>query len=163
MNSVQNIEFPEINDQFASNLGKFKDLTELKENIKKGLTLEKEQAESQRVRSEILEKISQQTKFEIPEVLVKNEQEQIMENLKRNVVGGLKISFEEYLNKIKKTKEELLESFLPQAQKKVKFFLILRGISEREKIEVGVDQEKLKEYTKEVIRTEKTFQLLENL
>ena len=195
--SVQNVEFPGLTDEFAKGLprtifqssglrkentqemvrglGNFENLAGLKNNIKEGLKTEKEEAERQRVREEILEKISQQTKFEIPEVLVKNEQEQIMENLKRNVVEGLKISFEEYLNKIKKTKEELLESFLPQAQKKVNFFLILRGIGEREKIEVsqqeaeeevakfGVDPEKLKEYAKEVIRTEKTFQLLENL
>lgn len=187
INSVQNVEFPEINDEFVKSLGKFDNLETLKENIKQGISLEKEQAESQRLRQEILEKISQSSKSETPEVLIEQEQKQMLENVKKNVEGNLKISFTDYLNKIKKTEKEILDSFLPQAQKKVKNFLILREIGKREKIEVSeqevreeidrvlkrypnveqaekdLDPERLKEYTKEALRTEKIFQLLENI
>ena len=196
MESVQNIEFPEINDQFASNFGKFKNLAELKKSIREGLTLKKEQAESQIVRSEILEKISQATECEIPDILIEQEQKQMLENLKKNVSENLKISFGEYLEKInpvrsykgkeklqseqtsngiKKTEKEILNSFLLEAQKKVRNYLVLREIGKREKIEVSkeeiksevdkrnLDLENLKEYTKEVIRNEKIFQLLEQL
>ncbi len=208
MNLIQNIELPEINNQFAQSLGDFKDLIALKENIKKGLNLEKDRTESQRVRNEILDKINEATDCEIPEILIKREQNQMIENFKKNVSenlnpvrdsgdrektqrngisNGVKISFEEYLKKLEKTEKEILDSFLPEAQKKIKNFFILREIGEREQIEVSeteireevnkileqypsvkgaqkeLDPERLKEYTKEVIKNEKIFQLLEDL
>ncbi len=187
MKSIQNVELPKVDDQFAKSLGKFENLNALKKNVKEGLNLEKERVESQRVREEILEKISQASKSEIPEVLIEQEQKQMLENLKKMVSERLKISFENYLKKLKKTEKEILDSFLLKAQKKVKNFLILREIGKREKIEVSeeelreevnkilkqhpdigqaeknLDLERLKEHTKEAIRTEKIFQLLENL
>jgi len=185
MNSVQDVELPEIGDQLAKSLGKFENLAELKKNIKEGLNLEKERAESQRVKNEILEEINQASEYEVPEVLITREQEQMLENLKRNVPDSFKIPFVDYLKKIKKTEKEILDSFLPEARKKVKNFLVLREIGKREKIEVSeneikeevnkilknyqnietaqknLDSEKLKDYTKEAIKNEKIFQLLE--
>ncbi len=187
INSVQNVEFPELNDRFAQSLGNFGNLTALRENIKKGLNSEKERAESQRVRKEILEKLVQTTECELPEILVKQEKKRMLENFKREVSEKLKISFADYLTKIKKTEKEILNSFLPQAQKKVRNFLILREIGKREKVEISeaeireemnkllkqypnikkaqekLDPEKLKEYTKEGLRTERIFTMLESL
>ncbi len=186
MNSVQNIEFPEINDQFAKSLGKFENLESLKKNIKEGISLEKKQAESRRLRQEILEKISKEVKCDIPDVLVEREQKQMMENLKKQVSEKLKISFTDYLGKTKKTEKEILNSLLEEAQKRVKNFLVLSEIGKKENIEVSeeeikeeinkilkqhaivdqtkkdLDQEGLKEYTREALRNEKIFKLLEN-
>jgi len=167
--SVQNVELPELNDQFAKSLGEFENLDALKKNIKQGLILEKEQAETQRVRQEILERISEKIKAEIPEVLIENEQKQMLENLKKMVSERLKISFGDYLSKVKKTEKEILDSFLPAAQKKVRNFLVLREIGKREKVEVSeeelanLDSGQSKEYNKEALRTEKIFAMLENL
>jgi len=167
--SVQNVELPEANDQFAKSLGEFENLDALKKNIKQGLVLEKEQVETQRVRQEILERISEKIKAEIPEVLIENEQKQMLENLKKMVSERLKISFGDYLSKIKKTEKEILDSFLPAAQKKVRNFLVLREIGKREKVEVSeeelanLDSGQSKEYSEETLRTEKIFAMLENL
>lgn len=174
--SVQNVEFPEINDQFAQNLGKFENLDAFKKSIREGLNLEKAKSESIRIRNEILEKISQALNFKIPEVLVEQEKKGMLEDLKKNVSENLKMEFNQYLNKIRKQEKEILDSLLDQAKKRVKNFLILREIGKKEKIEVSeqelkeevnkikeLDPERLKEYTKEAIRTEKIFQLLENL
>ena len=167
--SVQNVELPEANDQFAKSLGEFENLDALKKNIKQGLILEKEQAETQRVRQEILERISEKIKAEIPDVLIENEQKQMLENLKKMVSERLKIPFEDYLSKIKKTEKEILDSFLPAAQKKVRNFLVLREIGKREKVEVSeeelanLDSGQSKEYSEETLRTEKIFAMLENL
>jgi trigger factor len=183
MNSVQRIELPEINDEFAKNLGKFENLISLKENIKEGIKIEKENVESQKIREEILEKITRETKMEIPEVLFEAEKKRMLEDLKNFVSERLKISFEDYLAKIQKTEKELLDSFSNEAEKTVKSVLILREISEREKIEVSeeeikvaineflknypvektkeLDLDQLKSYYEEVIRNEKTLQMLE--
>lgn len=184
--SVQKVEFSQINDEFAKSLGDFKDLNHLKENIKKGIILEKEQAEVQKLRQEILNQISKETKIEIPDILIENEKKNMLENLKKMVSQRIKVSFQEYLDKIKKTEKEILDSFDLEAKTKIKNFLILQEIGEKEKVEVsdqeimdevnkilrrfpsvkeaekniGLDLQKFKDYTKQVIYNEKVFKIL---
>lgn len=179
---VQNMELPEINDQFARNLGNFENLDALKKSIKQGIYLEKEKEESWRVRQNILEKISQDSEVEIPEILVNRTKEQMLEGLKQYVSQNLRIAFEDYLDKIKKTEKELLDSFSTESKKRVKNSLILKEISKKENIEVldeeikaeidkilknypdtkRLDLGKLKDYTEEVIRNEKVLAMLES-
>jgi len=187
VNSVQNVEKPELNDQFVKDLDNFENLEALKKNISEGLKAEKEQAESQRVRSEIVEKIAQASNFEIPDALIEREQKSLVENLKKEVSERIGVPFKDYLDKVKKTEQEILDSFKEEAQKRVKSFLILRAIGRKEKIEVSeeearnqandilkhypapekaakdIDFEQLKEYSREVIRNQKIFKLLEEL
>ncbi|MBZ9571724.1 trigger factor [Patescibacteria group bacterium] len=185
VNSVQKIELPEINDQWACNLGNFENLASLKKSIREGLNLEKEKEERLRVRQEIMAKTIKESESEIPETLIESEKNQMLEELKTRVSQILKISLKEYLDKIKKTEKELKESFFPEAQKRIKYSLVLREISKREKIEVSeeeiktetnkvlknypiekvkkLDLKKLKLYIEDTIRNEKTFQFLESL
>ena len=149
-----------------------------KEEIER-LRAEKERIEKERVRQEILDKIAENSQIEISEVLVESEKKRILESLKQQVPRMLQISFEDYLSKINRTEKELLDSFSPEAQRKIKNSLVLKEIEKRENIEVsekeikeeidkiskiypGLDQNQLKEYAEEVIRNEKTLQFLEN-
>lgn len=185
LNSVQKVEFPEINDEFAKTLGDFADLESFKNNVKKGIRQEKEQAEKQKLRNELVDKIAEKTEIEIPEVLIKKEQQQMIENFKKDVPQRLNVPYEEYLKKIKKSEKEMEDMLLGQAKKKVKNFLILREVGKQEKIEVtdkeieeeankilrqypdpkkvGLEVDQLKNYTREVLKTEKIFSLLESL
>lgn len=184
LNSVKKMDLPELNNEFAKNIGQFDNLEALKKNIKEGLQLEKERGESQRVRQEIINKIAEKSDFEIPETLIKKEKNNLMEDFKKRISQSLKISFEDYLTKIKKSEKEILESFLPEVRKRVKNFLILREICKKENIKVSpkeveeeinkilkqhppesqkeIDLNLLKDYTKEELKNEKTFQLLES-
>jgi len=153
------------------------------EEIEK-LKQEKELREKERLRQEILEKIAKNSEIEVPEILIEEEKGRILENLKRGVSQMLQISFKDYLAKLKKTEKEMLDSFEPEAQRRVKSSLVLREIKKKEKVPVTeqeiekelkrisgaspgterkVDLERLKDYTKEVIKNEKIFQLLESL
>lgn len=183
MAAVQKMELPEVNDDFARSLGKFGNLVKLKNNLKEGLGAEKESEETQRVRNEILLRIAENANIEIPEVLVDREKEELFNDLKRMINQNFKISYEEYLATTKQTEEDLKNSFLKEAQKKVKKFLILRTVGEKEKISVTkaeIDEEvnkaikhyspdkiknldlyQLREYTKEAIYNQKTLQKLE--
>lgn len=175
LNSVQKMEFPEITDEFAKTLGNFKNLEEFKNSVREGIKGEKEYQRQQKARNEILDRISDEMKIDIPDILIQKEQEHMFEHFKEDVSSKLGISYDDYLKKIGKEEKDIKEMLLSQAQKKVKNFLVLREIGKKENIEVsdqeareeaikmGLDPEKLKDYTKEVIRTEKIFQLLENL
>jgi len=143
---------------------------------------QKENREKERLREEMLEKIGKAANIEIPIALLESEQARMLENLKNQVGQMLGISFEEYLNKVGKNESEIFDSLKPEAEKKVRNSLILREIAKQEKLEAAeeeieaetekifknypqasqLDQERLKEYSKEVIMNEKAFQLLEN-
>ena len=140
MNAVCDMNIPEANDEFASSLGQFKDLDSLKKNIKEGLEQEKQGQESQRIRQEIIKGIAHKTEIEISEVLIGQEKERLMENLRKTVSQDLRISFQDYLAKVKKTEDELMQTFLPQARERVKNFLILRELAKAEEIEATDDE-----------------------
>jgi trigger factor len=182
--SVQRVELPEINDELAKELGKFDTLGALKESMKKGITEEKIEAERQRKRGEILEKILEKVKVDLPDTLINYEQERLMEDLKQRISQGIKITFEQYLASIKQTEEGLKETFEKEAEKRIKGFLVLKEVGKKENIEVKdeeieeefekamknyskeqlnkIDSTQLKEYTKGVIYNEKVFEKLEN-
>lgn len=182
--AVQKMELPELNDKFACELGNFDDLVSLKKSVKEELREEKEKEERQRLHNEILAQIAQKTEFETPEVLIELEKNRLFRDLKERVNQNLKISFEDYLTSIKQSEEQFKESFLKEAQKRVKNFLILKEIGKREKITVSeeeikekvvkilkqyspterekLDTIKLKEYAKGVVYNEKIIQKFES-
>ena len=182
--SVQKMELPEINDEFAKQLGGFDNLSALKNNIKEGIIAEKTEGEKQKRRTDILEKIAEKIDFEIPEKLVISEQHRLLEDLKNNISNRFKITFEEYLSSIKQTKEELEKTFAIDAEKRIKNFLTLREIGRQEGVNVEeneieeelnktiknyskeqlekIDINQYKEYIKDVLFNEKVFQKLEN-
>jgi len=136
-------------------------------NIEKGKT-----------RLEILEKIIEKMKAEIPQILIEGEKEKMFQEIRANLEEtGLK--WEDYLGHIKKTEEELKKDWEPDALKRVKFGLVLNEIAEKEKIEVSeeemekeaekimeqhkyLDKNRVKMYTYGIIRNEKVFKLLES-
>lgn len=182
---VQQMELPELNDDFARSLGGFDSLEDLRKELEEGVRKEKTIKETQRQRTEILERISKALQFEIPQVLVDLEKDRLLDDLKRETAQGLRTTFGDYLKKIQKTEKELRDSFSREAQKKVKELLILREIGKKEKIRVSeeeikeavngflknypgvsqakkeIDIDRLKEYYRGVIYHEKVFQVLE--
>jgi trigger factor len=185
MMSVQKVELPTVDNNFAKSLSNFEDFTCLKNSIREGLISEKEIGEANRVRREILEKINKNSDIDIPDILIEEEKERMLGDMKSEVVKTLQISFEEYLEKIKKTEKELRDSFSEEATRKNRYSLILAEIGRREKIEVSeeeikkgindllknlpsektkeLDLKKLKLYIEGEIRKEKTFKFLEDL
>jgi trigger factor len=182
---IQKIELPEISDDFVKTIGKFETVEDLKANITEGIKIEKEEAEKQKTRARILEEISKESKVEIPEILIERERETMMENMKHEVSHKFNIPFEQYLKQINKTEADIISSLTEEAKDRVKKFLILREIGNKEKVEVSDSKieeetnktlkqyatnsmasdkkyiERLKEYNKGVLKNEKIFNILE--
>ncbi|HEY4509753.1 MAG TPA: trigger factor [Candidatus Paceibacterota bacterium] len=176
---------PEITNEFAQGLGNFKDLESLRESVREGLLHEKEAKETERLRQEIIEKVAEHAKLEIPDVLIEREKRVLLSQIKQGVAQMMGISFDEYLEKAKKTEQELLDSFAKEAEQRVKRFLVVRGVAKKEGIgptseEIEeeartieehykdargagqkLDRQRLREYTEGVLRHEKTLQFLE--
>jgi trigger factor len=140
VNEVYNMELPELNDEFAKGLGNFATIKDVEEQIRKNILTEAESKESLRQEEEILDKIIEQSKFDdIADVLVDSEAKKMLEELEHNLSHqGLKI--EDYLMHLKKTREELLLDFVPQAIKRVKSALVIRKVAETENIKASGDE-----------------------
>jgi len=183
--SVQKRELPELSDEFAKSLGKFSSLKALEESIKKGLRQEKDNREKERIRMELIDKIVKNSKIEeIPQDLINAELDKMINELKGNI-ANMGLEFDKYLKQVNKSIEDLKKEWQNQAEKRVKISLALEEIAKKESIEITnqeveekinkelqhypnieeikkqVDFNALKDYTKSIIRNQKTFEFLE--
>lgn len=187
MISVQKMEPPEINDQFARSLGQFENVAALKQNIIRGLNLEKETQEKQRIHQEILKKIIEKISWEIPQVLIAAEENRMLENFKKEIADKFQISFEDYLKKVNQTEATVKQSLCQEAETRIKGFLVLNKIATAENIQTSeeevkeevnkvlnkypdietakkeLDLEKLKLYIESELRNRKVLEMLESL
>lgn len=133
MKKVSERELPEVDDEFAKLLGQFKDLKDLRAKLEENLRKEEKYKEKARLEEEILEKISQKTEIEIPEVLIQGEINKMLAELK-NMVKASGGEYDKYLKSIKKTEKDLKKEFKEKALRRAKYGLILREIAKQEKI-----------------------------
>lgn len=167
----------ELTDDFVKTLGDFKDLEDFKTKIKENLSKEKQAKAKEKRRAEIMEAIIKETKIEIPAILIESELDKMLAQFKDDV-SRMNIKFEEYLEKIKKTEEELRTEWKLDAEKRAKFQLILNKISVAEEIKIPEEEiqkevthilehykeakpENVRVYIESVMTNEKVFQLLE--
>ena len=139
INSVKEKTTPELTDEFARSLGKFSSLDELKKSVREGMTFEKENKESKRLRLGIIDEIASKTRMELPGVLIEAELEKMLQELKQGV-ENMQIEWTDYLMQIKKSEEDLRKEWLLQAIRRVKTALCLAKIAKLEKIEPSEEE-----------------------
>lgn len=142
MKEIFKVELPELNDDFAKSVGKFENLEKLKESIKEGILIEKEEEEERKWQARVFDKIAKLAEFEVPEVLALEQRDRMIDDLKNTIENEMGLNFGDYLSQIKKTEEELKKDFLPEAEKRVKVYLCLYEIAKEEGIEVKEEEVK---------------------
>ncbi len=184
LKEVKEKKLPVLDENFLKKLGDFQSKEELENVLKESLKIQKENKERDRIRILMLERLIEKTQISIPKILIDIEIERMIEELKMSL-EDIQLTFEEYLQQIKKTEEELREGFKELALKRVKARLILEKISETENIQISEEEKNkkaeeiyyslreeeqkkinpfaLKDYAEEVLRNEKVFELLENI
>lgn len=126
---------PEFTNEFVRTLGKFENIDDFRAKLKQNLLDEEAAREEQRMEREMLEALMNQTKFGvIPEILLTNETEIMIQELKRGVEEqGLE--WQQYLQSIKKDEAALKKEFITPAERRIKVALIIRTLAKREKLE----------------------------
>jgi trigger factor len=77
---------PELDDEFAKDLGEFETLDALRERIEKDLTDEAELATKREVRNELLKQLAQRITFAVPQSLVEREIDRRLEEFGRRLM-----------------------------------------------------------------------------
>jgi len=133
LHKVKEVQYPELNDEFAAKVSDKKTLKELKEDIVKVLQENAEQKEMDRERSEAIEQLIKLTKVEIPEALIEQELNAMMEDFEHQL-SHQGISVKDYLERTKTNEEKLREEWKEQAKKRVIAGLALNEFKKREGI-----------------------------
>ncbi len=135
--SVNEIQKPALDTELAKRAGNFSSLEELRAKVKENLLMEAEQAEDRRLETAVVDELLERTKFgTLPELLITSELDKMIHELQDEIAAQSGIPFEQYLQSLKKTVEELRTEFRPQAERRVKASLAIRTIADQEHIEV---------------------------
>jgi trigger factor len=122
---IKEMYLPELNDEFARNLGAdFQDLNDLKDKIKESLTEREEKRVDRELKMRLLKKISDSVDFELPESLAKSELNGAIENIRQNLLRSGSSMEKAGLNE-----EKLKEDLRPASEKRVKDMLVLGEIA----------------------------------
>ncbi|MBT7553407.1 trigger factor, partial [bacterium] len=146
--SVAERELPKLDDEFAKLMG-MKTIDELKTQLSNNIKQDKESKEKQRVEGEAIQAIVKQAKIEdVPEKLIDSEVHKMSHELEHSI-SQQGMDMAGYLKSIKKTQEDLKKDFRPQAEERIKAALVMRQISEEEKIKIDDKQidEEIKKQT----------------
>lgn len=132
--NVFELQPPAIDNTFAETLGQ-KTIAELRSLMKNNLQSEANEKEAQRLELTMLENIVTATRFEdIPETLIDRETERMTNELSQTLTER-GMDFGEYLRNTKKTRQEIMLDFAPQATTRIKTAILLREFGRIEKIE----------------------------
>ena len=136
--AISTLELPELDDEFASDVSSFETFAEYKEDKKKTLEVKKEEQAKREKQSKVVEKIAEAAEVEIPEAMIKYNQERIMKEMsQRMMYQGLQM--EQYLQLMGTTKEEFLERVKPDAIARIKTSLVLEAVAAAENIVASDD------------------------
>lgn len=136
--AISALELPELDDEFASDVSSFETFAEYKEDKKKTLEVKKEEQAKREKQSKVVEKIAEAAEVEIPEAMIKYNQERIVNEMsQRMMYQGLQM--EQYLQLMGTTKEEFLERVKPDAIARIKTSLVLEAVATAENIVASDD------------------------
>ncbi len=163
MRLVQEREVPVIDDAFAQSLGSFESLEKVKENLRVGMLDEKKEQRKQEHRTEILDTLVGKATIDYPKILVEQELRKMTHDFEQQL-QSMGLTFDAYLEQMKKTKEELEKEWLPQAKKRLAANLVIEALAKEEAIsadnaEVEVEMNKALQYYKNVKDIEKNLDM----
>lgn len=139
VHKVQALTQPKVDDAFAAQVGPFKTLKDLKDDIKTQLTLERQQAADRDYQNQLLEKITSKSTVDVPEALVDEQLESAEREERQNLMYKGQ-TWEEHLKLEGVTEEEHRKRNRPDAEMRVKAGLVLSEISEQEKMQVSPEE-----------------------
>jgi trigger factor len=128
---IRRKELPELNDEFAMDIGDFRGLTELREALRKAIYAEREHENQQRAKNALVESLVNLHDFPVPEVFierqVRNRVEQTLHGMAAQGMDLSKLTLD--WKKVMNDEQER-----GRAVREVKASLLLSKVSERESI-----------------------------
>lgn len=132
---VRRKELPEMNDEFARDLGDYQNLQEVREAIRRSIHSEREQGARGESVAKLLDKLVESHQFDIPDAYVDRQIEMNVDRQLREFAGqGVDVG------KLKLDWTKVREAHKERAEKDVRASLILEKVADRESIHATQDE-----------------------
>ena len=133
---IKEKQLPELDDDFAQDVSDFDTLAEYKEDLKKTISVRKENEAKAKKEDEAIAKIVETSKMDIPEAMINTQVNRMLEDFAQRLQAqGL--SVEQYFQYTGVTAEKIIEDMKPQAVKNIQSRLVLEAVVKAENIEVS--------------------------
>ena len=129
-------KLPPLDDEFASTVGEFDSLDELKEDLRTRLADVKRSVVEDQIRGLALEEMVKSSDFEPPEKLVGEEFEHRLEHFQADLKAP-GMTMDQYANSVNSTELEIRSDMRKQAERAVKAELLLEEIARVQEIDVS--------------------------
>ena len=138
--SIDENNLPELTEQDFQELGNgAKNIDEFRTMIKNQIKNEKEFAETEKKRLQMLEEIIADSEIAVPSEIIDLEVAR-MEDMFKQDLSAMGMPFETYLSQIGKTAEELRESWHTPAEKRAKLQMLFDAIADKEHIQPQTEE-----------------------
>ncbi|MEM7347603.1 MAG: trigger factor, partial [Chloroflexota bacterium] len=136
VSSVKEKELDPLDDDFAQARGEFETLDELKADVRKNITEQKERVQNQEVGQEVIAKLLETATFDWPPALEESGIDQEVANFQRSLQQS-NLNLKDYLAMENKSEEEFREEIRGRVISSLKEGLILSEVTKLEKLEVS--------------------------
>ena len=135
VNGIKVKELPELDDEFASEVSDFETLDEYKADVRKGIADRKQGELDNARRDEILKKVVENAKFEVPDKMIEFQARQMVNDYAQRLeMQGL--SMDMYMKYTGQTMSGMVDQMKDQAKMRIENSLVLEAIAKAEGIEV---------------------------
>ena len=145
VHEVKEKEVPEMDDEFAKDVSEFDTLKELKADLKKKITEERQKDADRAFEENLMNQVAENITADIPDVMVENQARQYLDNFKAQI--SRQFPYEEYKKMTGMDDEKLLADAREPALRQVKMDLAVAAIIKAENIEAS-DEDVDAEYKK---------------
>lgn len=143
LNSLKKKELPALDDDFAMDVSEFDTFEEYKKSVREELETAAENRANQSFENNVLEKVIENSKVDIPHSMIHNEMDQLL-RYQSSQMRAQGIELEQYLGFIGQSIDEYKDTLHEPAEQNLRVQLILKAIVEKENIELS-DDEKVEE------------------
>ena len=147
--SVKELELPELDEEFVQTLGKYDSTDAFRSSVEEHLRHDHQEKYDEDYFNGLLEDIAKQTKMTYPPQMLEHEQEHVLEDIKSRLANQ-NLEFETYL-KLREMDEAkfMEEEVLPVAKERMERSLLVDALISAE--ELKLDEEMLKDQINQVM------------
>ena len=135
MKGIRKKELPELNDEFAQDLGDYRNVEELREAVRKALFAQRQHEAQQEAKNQIMDRLVDRHEFPVPAAYIdrqiRNRVEQTLRTMASEAIDPRSLQLDW---------EKVKESQRDKAVREVKASMLLSKIAEREAIGVTRDE-----------------------
>jgi trigger factor len=144
LHQIKNKKLPQLTDNLVKSL-KFANVStveELKNNIKQTLLSQKKQKDKENIEKQVIEELFKNSELQIPQEIIVQEQTRLQKEFEEQLKQQ-NLTSEQYKKYLGIDDKKMEIEFMQQAQKKLKYQLIMEQIASQEKITIS--QEKIEQ------------------